>query len=391
MDLLGKKDSWAPSNCGRVDCFLCTSTNKKSGTPASCMVESVCYLISCDNCQSAGVTAHYCGESARTGYIRGREHLKGHNKKSEDNALAKHDSVHHGGIKSSYSMKILRKHEKTLSRQIHEATVIDNSLANIVMNSKSEILGQKVPRVTVEMGAKQYTTEYNGTPLLTTTTLPTNPTTHPKPTSQPKTTTTHPPPLWATHPNPTQTTNHQCKSQSLHRSQSQTTSQPLLSPLLKHNLILLAPPGKKQSLGPHPLQGGWTGCRAPWRTGQGQQLQSQPPKSHSSPQWHNTTTHPNQEITDLEEMINDMETCENEVRTSRRGQCPTAGMGPTTKRPLHEHQAFQVPQPAPINHNNMITTTTPEPQSPKVDPGQTNNLQKRRRLLRDDQETRDTG
>ena len=37
------------------------------------------------------------------------------------------------------------------------------SQANMLMNSKSEYNGQKIPRVTIEMGDRVLTTDYQGT------------------------------------------------------------------------------------------------------------------------------------------------------------------------------------------------------------------------------------
>ena len=83
-------------------------------------------------------------------------------KKLEDSALFKHDSIHHAGEPGLYNMKVLRTHRRPLSRQIQEATIIENSTADIVMNSKGEWNGQRVPRITVELGAKTLTEDYRG-------------------------------------------------------------------------------------------------------------------------------------------------------------------------------------------------------------------------------------
>ena len=162
LDQLGSKDPWAPSSCGETSCLICNSKNRKKGTPSLCRVDSVCYQISCDNCAESGVAAQYVGESSRTGFLRGEEHFKGHERTQEENALTKHDMVHHEGRKCTYSMKILRRHCKPLSRQVQEATTIENTKASIVMNSKGEFNGCRVPRVMVEQGARIYTNEYSG-------------------------------------------------------------------------------------------------------------------------------------------------------------------------------------------------------------------------------------
>ena len=59
-------------------------------------------------------------------------------------------------------MTLVRTHKRPLNRQIHEATAIDTSNAHIIMNSKNEYNGAKVPRITVEVGSRVYTTGYVG-------------------------------------------------------------------------------------------------------------------------------------------------------------------------------------------------------------------------------------
>ena len=165
VDTLSRKDPWAPHSCGRPLCMICNSSyvaKKDKHKAAACGRESVVYMMSCDKCAEADIKAHYYGESARTGFIHGKEHLHGQKKVAEENPLAKHDIIHHGGMPCSYSMRIVRKHKKALERQIHEATCIQSSKADILLNSKNEWNGPRVPRISVEVGAKVITEVYNG-------------------------------------------------------------------------------------------------------------------------------------------------------------------------------------------------------------------------------------
>ena len=135
---------------------------KKDKTLATCGKESVCYQISCDRCRETGIAADYYGESSRTPYLRGQEHLKGQALRHEDNPLHKHDSIHHLGNKGTYSMKVLRTHKQPLSRQVQEAVEIQSSKSQIIMNSKSEYNGSKLPRITIEVGDRVMTEDYRG-------------------------------------------------------------------------------------------------------------------------------------------------------------------------------------------------------------------------------------
>ena len=143
-DILGRKDPWARSHCGKGDCLICCAKAKKEWTPSTCRQESVVYAITCDRCKDAQVDAKYYEETSQMGYLHGRELSHGQANKLEDNPLWKHDEVHHLWVQGSYSMCILRKHSKPLSRQMHEATEIECSKAHVLLNSKGEYNGSQL-------------------------------------------------------------------------------------------------------------------------------------------------------------------------------------------------------------------------------------------------------
>ena len=162
MELLSRKNPWAPDCCEKDDCLVCSSTDKKEGKATPCSLEGICYVISCTRCKAANVDARYFGESARTAYLRGKEHAKGQEKNLEDNPLHKHNVVHHQGEKGQYNMSVLRQHKKPLGRQIQEAVEIESSTADIILNSKGEFNTCKLPRITLEVGERILATDYNG-------------------------------------------------------------------------------------------------------------------------------------------------------------------------------------------------------------------------------------
>ena len=124
--------------------MMCESKMIMKGSknkPAACLQEFLVYLISCDECAKDNMQAHYYGESSRTGFQHGQENLAGQAKQLEENALSKYDLIHHGGKPGSYSMRSIRTHKSALSLQVHEATEIQHSNANIQLNSKNEFNG----------------------------------------------------------------------------------------------------------------------------------------------------------------------------------------------------------------------------------------------------------
>ena len=159
-DSLSRKNPWAPDRCQKEDCMLCQSQmvdKADKGKPAACVCENVVYRISCDECALDKVSAHYYGESAQTGYLHGGEHAQGRAGMREDNALHKHDVLHHPGKLPTYSMKIVRTHKTALARQVHLASTIQLSEARILMNNRGEFNNQRIPRITIEVGASTVT------------------------------------------------------------------------------------------------------------------------------------------------------------------------------------------------------------------------------------------
>ena len=151
MDILGRKNPWARDGCDREDCLPCSEEKGKGG---NCQQESITYRITCRECLRRNMKSEYTGESSRTSYLRGREHMEGLRNEKEDNALWKHCMTEHGGEKVKFGMKVLRSHRSPLTRQIQESIEIEHSKADIVMNSKGEWNGSRIPRIVIEVGDK---------------------------------------------------------------------------------------------------------------------------------------------------------------------------------------------------------------------------------------------
>ena len=143
-EMLSQTNPWAKDGCTRVDCLPCFGERGRGG---DCQKENICYRIFCQECESNQVKAEYTGESSRTTYLRGREHMDGLQKRKEDNALWKHCVQEHGGREVQFRMKMMRSHLTPLTRQIQEGVEIENSKADIIMNSKGEWNGSRIPRI----------------------------------------------------------------------------------------------------------------------------------------------------------------------------------------------------------------------------------------------------
>ena len=127
-NILSTSNPWSSEGCGRGKaCFPC------KGKAGKCQQEGIVYKIECEECKTKGITSEYVGESSRTGFLRGGEHLDGLKNKNVKNPLWKHCVDQHQSNLVSFSMKILRSHRTPLTRQIHESVEIENSKANIIM------------------------------------------------------------------------------------------------------------------------------------------------------------------------------------------------------------------------------------------------------------------
>ena len=126
------------------------------GAGGDCESENVNYLIECLDCKKKGKEVEYIGESARTMYDRGNEHLNDLLTENKGKPLWEHvKEEHEGEVRtSSFKMKLIKKNKSALQRQIREALEIEGSGAEVVLNMKGEWNGSRIPRIRVEVGDK---------------------------------------------------------------------------------------------------------------------------------------------------------------------------------------------------------------------------------------------
>ena len=94
----------------------------------------------------------YEGETGSNGYSRGKEHECALEQKQEENALWKHCLVAHEGEKVEFSMQVVGTFQSCLERQVNEGVRIENSKADICMNSKAEFHQPSIVRVSTVLG-----------------------------------------------------------------------------------------------------------------------------------------------------------------------------------------------------------------------------------------------
>ena len=130
--LLHKKEPFKPENCGREDCFVCTTGGK-----GDCTKDNVNYTINCmSGCNSRDI---YHGESSYNTYTRGAEHLQKFATKDTKSMMVQHCNLVHNGQEVNFQMNVTGTfHNDSTKRQITEGLQIEGTPSNRLMNSKTE-------------------------------------------------------------------------------------------------------------------------------------------------------------------------------------------------------------------------------------------------------------
>ena len=148
---LVKSRPWRATHCGRVQCLTCQD-DKKVG---QCTKRNLTYETSCQSCKLGGKEAIYIGETARSTYERGVEHLLDYKSAKPESHMSCHaDEAHQGEDKPAFGMRILRQHKSPLYRQVHEAILISMN-EHVVLNAKQEYNRCLLPRLSVMIGENE--------------------------------------------------------------------------------------------------------------------------------------------------------------------------------------------------------------------------------------------
>ena len=139
--LPGLKES---DNCGRSNCFVHTT-----GGRGNCDRENVVYKGQCMTCKDMGTETVYIGETSRSGYVRGKQHLEAirEHHKHQSNAFAKHRKEHHNNEETKFRLDIIKYHKTPLERQIREGVEIVRANTDVIMNSKLDYFQPGIKRI----------------------------------------------------------------------------------------------------------------------------------------------------------------------------------------------------------------------------------------------------
>ena len=108
----------------------------------------------------------YVGESGRSAHQRGLDHLNGAHSRDPKNPMVRHGEDFHNMVTGvpPFQMLVTRSFLRPLQRQVAESVSIEGGAddADQMLNSKAEWGGSKIPRITMEVGARVQQEDYRG-------------------------------------------------------------------------------------------------------------------------------------------------------------------------------------------------------------------------------------
>ena len=133
--------------CEAINCIVCINGRGEGG---DCRRMNVGYQISCQECPKSVV---YIGETSKSGYLRGVDHLRNYKSKKNDCPLWRHAAQDHDNrLDVKFAKKIVRLFRDPLTRQCNESVRMQRCSADVLLNSKSEWHGPATVTLQAECG-----------------------------------------------------------------------------------------------------------------------------------------------------------------------------------------------------------------------------------------------
>ena len=186
VDIQTTANPWQGQDCGRKNCLLChTKLRTDKLTSQDCSKRNVVYETTCSTCELREIQEiensdlddkmkldkkrnlrqyKYIGESSRSPYERGWEHLNDLATLNPRCHMLRHILTHHPDqdmLSIEFNMKVRKYCSTSFERQVLESVTIqqERNYHNL-MNSKSEYNRCSLPRLSTKMGEQEYN-EYN--------------------------------------------------------------------------------------------------------------------------------------------------------------------------------------------------------------------------------------
>ena len=118
-------------------------------------MRNIVYSNQCLDCKDNGRVSIYLGESSRSAYERGGDHVNDYKSKKEDSHILKHQMSEHSQAAPNYQFRIIARFQSALMRQVTEAVLIRRQGEGTILNSKGVFNRCSLPRLTVEGAGKK--------------------------------------------------------------------------------------------------------------------------------------------------------------------------------------------------------------------------------------------
>ena len=132
------RDPWMKEHCRRENCFMCTS-----GNVGDCWQTNATYVVICNVCMELeNKEVEYFGESGRTLFSRGLNHLTGLRLGTKGNVLHEHNKEAHKHFKMTrehWTMKMTGRYRTNIERQASEGLQIEEGLRASKMDFREKV------------------------------------------------------------------------------------------------------------------------------------------------------------------------------------------------------------------------------------------------------------
>ena len=182
QDILTTANPWRGDDCLRTNCLLCHTKNKtEQNMSQDCHKRSLVYETRCLTCERTNiheienmeigeqekielkkkmVLFKYIGETSRSAYERGWEHMNDMASLKSTSHMLKHVVSSHPEQdmeKVEFGMKVLKYTQTSFERQIRESVIIQSERTkHNILNSRSEYNRCSLPRLCTQIGDEAY-------------------------------------------------------------------------------------------------------------------------------------------------------------------------------------------------------------------------------------------
>ena len=138
--MLQRSDPFQERKCNNINCLICSTGGK-----GSCRSTGVTYELVCQICRHK-----YIGETSRSAYTRGKEHLKALEQREEGSVLWRHCCDVHAGNIAGFTMNVTGTFQNdAMLRQITESVMISQTGEGQLINTKEEWTYFRIPSAVV--------------------------------------------------------------------------------------------------------------------------------------------------------------------------------------------------------------------------------------------------